>query len=97
MAKKLEALTGARVFNSICQGEAMGSCRLQVAATARRTSLVQLLRNAACVLLQLASDISHCPSKLNNEQKHCCGLLKPKATNQAHYIFNSCLCIILLG
>jgi hypothetical protein len=76
MAKKREIPTDARVFNIICQGEAMGACRLQVAAKARRTSLVQLLRNAACVLLQLASDMSHCPSKLNNEQKHCCGLLK---------------------
>jgi hypothetical protein len=58
--------TEARAFNSICQGERWErvDCKLKQ----RRVVLQKYsyTSHAACVLLQLASDMSHCPSMLIN-------------------------------
>jgi hypothetical protein len=61
--------TEARVFHSICQGERWE--RVDYKLKQRRVVLQRYnyTSNAACVLLQLASDMSHCPSILNNATK----------------------------
>jgi hypothetical protein len=58
-------------------------CKLQQ----RRVVLRQYnyTSRAACVLLQLASDMSHCPSKVNKAQKHCCGQLKVSNQQTEYY------------
>jgi hypothetical protein len=73
--------TEARASHSICQGERWErvDCKLK-----QRRVILQRYgykSNAACVLLQLASDMSHCPSMLIKEKMHCHGLLKTQAKN----------------
>jgi hypothetical protein len=36
--------------------------------------IVYRYKSSTCVLRKFAGDMSHCPSKLNNEETHCRGL-----------------------
>jgi hypothetical protein len=62
--------------NAPSQGERWErvDCKLE---QRRGYSLVSLLR-PTCVLWKFAGDMSHCPSRVNNEQTHCCGLFNSK-------------------